>query len=86
MAIGELETLTGKELTGINIVGGGSQSDLACRLTADFCRRQVLAGPADATALGNVLVQLMAAGVFSSVEEGRQQIRKDFPIKEYRPA
>ena len=85
MAVEELETLTGKELTKINIVGGGSQSDLACRLTADICRRPVLAGPADATALGNVIVQLMAAGVFSSIEEGRRQIRKDFPIKEYRP-
>ncbi|MBR2560819.1 MAG: rhamnulokinase [Eubacterium sp.] len=86
MAIEELENLTGKPLKGINIVGGGSQSTLACRLTADICGRTVMAGPADATALGNVLVQMMAAGVISSVEEGRAQIRRSFNVSEYHPA
>ena len=85
-AIEELETLTGKELTRIHLVGGGSQSDLACRLTADICGLPVTAGPVDATALGNVLVQLAAAGAFASLEEGQKQIRKDFPLKEYKPA
>ena len=45
-----------------------------------------MAGPADATALGNVLVQMMAAGVISSVEEGRAQIRRSFNVSEYHPA
>ena len=49
----------------VHIVGGGSQNALLCQLTADACRRPVLAGPVEATALGNVLVQARTHGVVS---------------------
>jgi rhamnulokinase len=58
-----LEELTGRTLDTIRIVGGGSRNRLLCQLTADACRRQVVAGPVEATALGNVQVQAVARGM-----------------------
>jgi len=57
-----LEELTGKRLDVIHVVGGGCQNALLCQLTADACNRPVLAGPVEATAVGNVLVQAMGLG------------------------
>src|SRR5262249_37565454 len=54
-----LEELTGKRLDTIHVVGGGSQNTLLCQLTADACDRPVIAGPVEATAIGNVLVQAL---------------------------
>lgn len=85
-AIEKIEKLMGKHLNYVNIVGGGCESALACSLTADICGRVVYAGPADATVLGNVIVQMMAAGVISTVEEGRKIIRESFPVREYLPS
>jgi rhamnulokinase len=69
-----LEGLTGRRLDTIRIVGGGSQNHLLCQLTADACRRRVVAGPVEATALGNVLVQAMATGQLSDIAAGRQAL------------
>jgi rhamnulokinase len=55
----------------IHVVGGGARNALLCRLTADLCGREVLAGPVEATALGNVLVQARAAGELGSLGELR---------------
>jgi rhamnulokinase len=66
-----LEQLTGRRLDTIRIVGGGSQNALLCQLTADACERQVVAGPVEATALGNVLVQAVARGVVPDLAAGR---------------
>lgn len=66
--------------------GGGSQNVLLCQLTADRTGRRVLAGPVEATAIGNVLVQARAAGLVSgSVEELRALVARTFPPVEYRP-
>ena len=53
------------------MIGGGSRNELLCRLTADLCGREVLAGPVEATALGNVLVQARGAGELGSLAELR---------------
>jgi rhamnulokinase len=66
-----LEAVSGRDVQRIHIVGGGARNALLCRLTADICRREVLAGPVEATALGNVLVQARAAGEIGSLAELR---------------
>jgi rhamnulokinase len=69
-----LEELTGRRLDTMRIVGGGSQNKLFCQLTADACRRRVVAGPVEATALGNILVQAMASGCVSDIAAGRRAV------------
>jgi rhamnulokinase len=80
-----LETLTGRNLTTIRIVGGGSQNKFLNQLTADVCRRVVIAGPAEASALGNVMVQAVAAGCLGSVAEGREAIALSVGPVTYEP-
>jgi rhamnulokinase len=69
-----LEELTGRRLDTIRIVGGGSQNALLCQLTADACGRRVVAGPAEATALGNILVQAVATGLLPDIAAGRAAV------------
>ena len=66
-----LEAVSGREIQRIHVIGGGSRNELLCRLTADVCGREVLAGPVEATALGNVLVQARGAGELASLDELR---------------
>jgi rhamnulokinase len=66
-----LEAVSGRDIRRIHVIGGGSQNALLCRLTADLCGREVLAGPIEATALGNVLVQARGAGELGSLGELR---------------
>ncbi|MDT4990939.1 MAG: rhamnulokinase [Actinoplanes sp.] len=61
-AVREAQELSGRHVDAVHIVGGGARNELLCRLTADACGLPVLAGPVEATALGNVLVQARAAG------------------------
>jgi rhamnulokinase len=67
-----LEAVTGRDVRRIHLVGGGARNALLCRLTADITGCEVLAGPAEATALGNVLVQARAAGELGSLSELRE--------------
>jgi rhamnulokinase len=80
-----LEELTGKRLNAIHVVGGGSQNELLCQLTADCCNRPVLAGPVEATAIGNVLVQGMGLGLLRSLADAREVVRRSFDVKTYEP-
>jgi rhamnulokinase len=73
-AVADASTLSGKSVTVIHIVGGGSQNALLCQLTADRSGLPVLAGPVEATAIGNVLVQARAAGVVSGSLESLRAI------------
>jgi rhamnulokinase len=66
-----LEAVTGRSIDTIHVIGGGAQNQLLCRLTADVTGRAVLAGPVEATALGNVLVQARAAGELGSLADMR---------------
>ena len=84
--IGELRRVLGHPIEKIHVIGGGSQNELLCQLTADATGLPVLAGPAEATAIGNILVQAMAVGRLSSPAEIRTIIRRSFDLKSYRPA
>jgi sugar (pentulose or hexulose) kinase len=64
---------------------GGARNRLLCQMTADATDRVVLSGPAEATVLGNILVQAMAAGRIASLGEGRDLIARSFPVDEYVP-
>jgi rhamnulokinase len=80
-----LETLTGRKLEIIHIIGGGSRNALLNQLTADVTGRIVIAGPAEATAAGNALTQAMGTGHIASLEELRAIIRNSFEVEEFRP-
>jgi rhamnulokinase len=80
-----LEELTGQKLDVIHIVGGGSQNALLCQLAADCCNRTVVAGPVEATAIGNLLMQAIGVGVLGSLTEAREVVRRSFPVVTYTP-
>jgi rhamnulokinase len=69
-----IETLTGKPINGIQIVGGGSQNQYLNQATANASQKAVMAGPAEATVIGNALLQAVAAGRFTSLAEARRHI------------
>lgn len=83
--IEKLEEFTGKKFQAINILGGGAKSKLICQLIADVCQLPVEAGPFDATAYGNILVQMLARGEIESVKEGRKLIREATEHQIYEP-
>ncbi|MEZ6061222.1 MAG: rhamnulokinase [Planctomycetaceae bacterium] len=85
MVLGWLEELTETRVKVIHIVGGGTQNQLLNQFTADACGRPVVAGPVEATALGNVLLQARAAGDVSSLSEIREVVRRSETIGEYTP-
>lgn len=80
-----LEEVLGRQLTPIHVVGGGIRNELLCQLTADACGRPVVAGPAEATAVGNVLVQALGLGWLDSVADIRQVVRTSFSPRTYEP-
>ncbi|MGH9608501.1 MAG: rhamnulokinase [Bryobacteraceae bacterium] len=80
-----LERLTGKSIPVIHIVGGGSRNRLLNQLAADVTGRRVVAGPAEATAIGNALTQAMGAGDLGSIEELRAMVRHSFEVEEFTP-
>lgn len=81
----ELEQTLGYSLEAVHIVGGGSQNRLLNQFTADATGKPVIAGPVEATAIGNVLVQAMALGRLSSLSEARQLVRRSFPVEVFEP-
>jgi rhamnulokinase len=80
-----LEGLTGKRLETIHIVGGGCQNVLLNQLTADACGRQVVAGPVEATAIGNVLTQAIGLGALGSLADAREVVRRSFEVHTFEP-
>jgi rhamnulokinase len=85
-AITDAERLSGQEINTVHIVGGGSQNTLLCQLTANRTGRRVLAGPVEATAVGNVLIQGRAAGlVEGELSDLRALVARTFPPAEYQP-
>lgn len=85
MVLGFLEELIGGKIETIHIVGGGTQNRLLCQMTADACGRRVVAGPVEATAIGNVMMQAVAQGAIGSIAQAREVIRASFEVQEYRP-
>lgn len=83
VAIDGLSELVGTLPDVINIVGGGSRDTLLCELTASACKKRVLAGPVEATALGNLAAQMICTGDIADKSEAREVISNSFEIKEY---
>jgi rhamnulokinase len=80
-----LEALVGKPLDTIHIVGGGSRNQVLNQFVADSTGRKVVAGPTEATAIGNILVQAMAAGAIKDLAEAREVVRNSFPLQVIEP-
>jgi rhamnulokinase len=81
-----LEELTGTRFEEIRIMGGGSKNRLLNQFTADSTGRRVIAGPAEATALGNIAMQMLATGAVASLAEARQVIDRSFPVERFEPS
>jgi rhamnulokinase len=84
-AIEQAQNLTGQKIGTVNVVGGGSQNALLCQLTADVAQLPVVAGPVEATAMGNVMVQAFAQKRVGSPEEIRAVVRDSFEATTYEP-
>jgi rhamnulokinase len=83
--LNNLEALLGRQIKRIHIVGGGSRNQLLNQLAANATGRTVIAGPTEATAAGNILVQAIGAGVVSGLSEARQIVARSFPLQTYQP-
>ncbi|MGO8678912.1 MAG: rhamnulokinase [Limisphaerales bacterium] len=84
-ALGWLEELTATRIEVIHIVGGGSQSAILDQFTADACQRPVITGPVEATAMGNLLVQVRASGELATLAEMREVIRNSSEVRTFTP-
>src|SRR5258706_1350466 len=84
-AIGHLETITLKRLSSIHIVGGGIKNRLLNQFTADATGCECIAGPIEATAIGNILMQAIALGHIESLEDARAVVRQSFVPDVYKP-
>jgi rhamnulokinase len=83
--IDALERVAGMRIETIRVVGGGSQNRLLCQFTADACQRTVVTGPVEATALGNVMVQAIAAGQLPDLAAGRRAIAASISQQTFEP-
>jgi rhamnulokinase len=81
----QLEMLTGRRIKVLHVVGGGSQNALLNQFTADAINRPVLAGPVEATALGNVMVQALGLGIVNSLAQIREVVRQSVAVTTYEP-
>jgi rhamnulokinase len=81
----ELESITGRVYPVIHVVGGGSNAEYLNQLTADRTKRTVYAGPGEATAIGNLLAQMLAVGEFEGLKQAREAVYRSFSVKEYKP-
>ncbi|MFB7897554.1 rhamnulokinase family protein [Streptomyces xiamenensis] len=86
VTVREAQRLSGRSVETVHVVGGGARNELLCQLTADACGLPVVAGPAEAAALGNVLVQARAAGVLGGgLAELRGLLRATAPLRHHEP-
>lgn len=85
-AVEQIKACTGKEFNVLHILGGGTKDGFLCEMTASSVNMPVVAGPAEATALGNIMLQLIALGEIGSVEKGRSIIKKNEKTTLYEPA
>jgi rhamnulokinase len=81
----QLERVTGSTIQTIHVVGGGASNRLLCQMTADACGRPVIAGPVEATAIGNILVQATTLGLVSSLDQARQLVKRSVALETYEP-
>ncbi len=83
--IEKLETLWGRSIEVLHVVGGGSQSDYLNQRIATICGRKVISGPVEGATLGNILIQAISMGKINSIQEGRELVRRSYPGKTYHP-
>lgn len=83
--VGEIEEMTGIQYRHLHVVGGGANAAYLNQLTASSTRKTVLAGPTEATAVGNLMVQMMAKGVWKDLKAARQCVYDSFEIQVYEP-
>jgi len=81
--IEQLSSLAGRQFSKIHIIGGGARNSYLCKLTAELTSMEVVAGPYEATAIGNIMAQLIALGEVRNMEEAVQIIKKSFPLEKY---
>ncbi len=82
LALKELEAVTGEKYETLNIIGGGSQNKLLNAMTMEYTGKKVITGPAEGTAIGNLMMQMVGCGDIKDVKEGRQIIKNSFDINE----
>lgn len=85
LVLRSLERLCGRTIEHIRVIGGGSRNRLLNQFTAEATGRRVLAGPTEATALGNIAMQILAAGEAASLEEVRAMVDRSFPTEIFEP-
>ena len=84
-AVDQLQEATGKSFTALHIVGGGTQAGLLCQMSANSTGLPVVAGPVEATALGNIVIQLVALGALPDIAAGRALVARTEHVKEHTP-
>ena len=80
-----IEAITDNTIEVLHIVGGGSKNKLLSQFTTNAINRKVIAGPVEATASGNVLMQAIATGQIESVQQARKVVRRSFELEQYTP-
>jgi rhamnulokinase len=83
--LGWLEQLTGSTISTIHVVGGGTQNEQLSQMASSACNRQVVAGPIEATAIGNAMMQAIALGAIGSIADARRIVAESFAVKTYEP-
>jgi rhamnulokinase len=83
--LGEIEELTGRRLSTIHVVGGGARNRLLNQMTADATERPVVAGPVEATVVGNLLTQALCLGMVDTHARGRALVGRSFPVETFEP-
>jgi len=83
-AIDQIEEIYEKEFKTINVIGGGSQNEMLNQLIADTTEKEVFAGPSEATAIGNLVSQLISLGEIENLNEARQIVKNSFELKAFR--
>jgi rhamnulokinase len=83
--VDQLAAVTGQSIDRIHVVGGGSQNELLCQMTASASRREVVAGPVEATAIGNIAIQAITAGELDGLAQARELVARSFPMTVYQP-
>ena len=83
--LSRIESITGKRYEAVNIIGGGSKAAYLNQLTANACKRKVIAGPDEGTAIGNLMCQMISAGDFKNLKAARESVAVSFDIKSYEP-
>ncbi|PGY10691.1 rhamnulokinase [Bacillus sp. AFS031507] len=84
-AVHEIEEIFEKRFEKINVIGGGCQNEMLNQLIADVTKKEVYAGPVEATAIGNIVAQLMALDEIQDIKEARTIVKKSFEVKKYLP-